>query len=773
MITHPVKNNQSQPERTVPYSVYQQLEQRCNKAEQKIAWLNRLFRIPAKIMSPSHKITVATTTGAIEHEKPGEEGFIEVESWKLGKQGGQGKAAVLNNLKHAEKLGILEKRKVPYYDEAGNRKTRLYIKPTPLLARPEAIETPDPRNHGGAREICPDCGSDRIQKRVICTCKDCGRVIRDNVKDLNHQHPSSEPEAKFQFEICDQEQTDPPEQETGEQEKQPDENHPEPKFQFEIPSTKQHSPANVNLTSNSKTPFASQVDIFLLQDEKPATPPMATLRLAAELLLDIAGTEGQHIRMNPKEGKKYYTNAEPLTLRHTINHLNGRYTYGARIDHADGSTRASIYDADNAQDIGRVRSAAQKLQIAGYMPIIELSPLGRAHLILIYTAHVQAKAAHRHECEIAPELGEIKEYWPSPAANKVRLPAGRYTRPEINDWCKLYDAGGDLLAQDGQSAAPVLLEYQTPAELIPDYPPEPEPERPAKARTQEHRPASDGVDDYHRQKYTDNHRMWVAFTPQQLAEWYNCQHNIDELLPRERSGQALAWWRGERTASVAFTKDGEAWVDFGATARHPDGKRDGGDALELATRMSCQEKADFMREVGQALNRELSREILRAARAGEHPATDAAARMTPEGWRIYRQNREKAGHAPLVNAEPAPESFSPVASHFENHHPTATAESTKESTVGGMFQVEIPGQEDTTGGVAGFSDVGGGVKTGEAPALFETAVAQEARQGGEPLTLIYDGEIPPPQRLTYCCQSNIWKWNAERKAYGCGGCDGE
>ena len=60
---------------------------------------------------------------------------------------------------------------------------------------------------------------------------------------------------------------------------------------------------------------------------------------------------------------------------------------------------------------------------------------------------------------------------------------------------------------------------------------------------------------------------------------------------------------GHRTTPsvVAFTKDGEGWVDFGASARRADGKQDGGDALELATRMNRQEKADFMREVGQAV----------------------------------------------------------------------------------------------------------------------------------------------------------------------------
>jgi len=110
-------------------------------------------------------------------------------------------------------------------------------------------------------------------------------------------------------------------------------------------------------------------------------------RSAAELLLDIAGPASEHIRMNEKEGKKYYTNLEPLTLRHMIAHLEGRCTYGALIGHPDGTTRASIYDADTAKAVAIVKEAARHLQAAGYKPLIELSPVGKAHLVIIYTEH--------------------------------------------------------------------------------------------------------------------------------------------------------------------------------------------------------------------------------------------------------------------------------------------------------------------------------------------------------------------------------------------------
>ena len=89
------------------------------------------------------------------------------------------------------------------------------------------------------------------------------------------------------------------------------------------------------------------------------------------------------------------------------------------------------------------------------------------------------------------------------------------------------------------------------------------------------------------------------------------------------------------------------WVDFGASARRPDGKQDGGDAFELYVRKSGRAKDEVLRELGQALNREASRELLWAARAGEVPAAWLAEMMTPTGWSVYNQNCDKAGHAPI------------------------------------------------------------------------------------------------------------------------------
>jgi hypothetical protein len=363
-------------------------------------------------------------------------------------------------------------------------------------------------------------------------------------------------------------------------------------------------------------------------------------RRAVELLLDIAGPAPEHIRMNEREGKKYYTNLEPLTLRHMAAHLEGRRTYGALIVHPDGTSRASIYDADTPEAVEMVKEAARRLQAAGYKPLIELSPVGKVHLVTIYTEHVNAHAVHAYECKLAPELENIKEYWPSPSRNKVRLPAGKYVRPGIAGWCTLYDADGQELSRDGRSAACILLNYQTPASIVlplsEPYPSEP----PLRTQPQERSPRSN---ERSHAKYNHS-RLWVAFTPQQLIDRFNEQYSIEDLAGYERNGMILADWRGERTASVGVTKDGQHWVDFGASARCPDGKQDGGDAFELYVRKSRRAKGEILRELGRALNREASHELLRAARAGQAPVAWVAEIMTPTGWSIYNQNRQKTGH---------------------------------------------------------------------------------------------------------------------------------
>ena len=336
-----------------------------------------------------------------------------------------------------------------------------------------------------------------------------------------------------------------------------------------------------------------------------------SLDAAAALLVDIAGPEPTQIEMAARGPKKYYDVHYALSERDARAHLAGRSTRGATLRHPHGLTRALCYDADTPDDWLRLIAAAWLLSERGYAPLLEASPAqdehaGGGHLWIIYTALVKAGWAHQHVLQIAPRLQEVKECWPGPGSHKVRLPGGRYVGPGVREWCRLYDARGTLLSEDGAVAARVLLDCQTPAQIVPAFPDaEPvgektdalaalpnkgvgqEAEEPAPWPDARHDPAckppgAPGVDRHWHEKY--GCFFWFQFTPAMLSAWYNERTQVQEVLSPEKNGMGLASWRGEHIASVGLRAGG--WVDFGASARRNNGKQDGGDALELTVRVT-------------------------------------------------------------------------------------------------------------------------------------------------------------------------------------------
>jgi len=265
--------------------------------------------------------------------------------------------------------------------------------------------------------------------------------------------------------------------------------------------------------------------------------------------------------------------------------------------------------------------------------------------------------------QMAPMLQHIKESWPGSGPNKVRLPGGKYVKPGFSAWCKLHDAHGARIAEDGQSAARALLAYQTPAELVPESL-EPEdvaqemsrsvgqqaPTCSAKNGTSSRGVMQPGVDQYWQDKYGRYH--WFQFTSAQLAAWYNARHAVQEILPPEQNGMGLASWRGERTASIGYTRDGIGWVDFGASAAQPDGKRDGGDSLELAARITQETKPAVMRQAARALVNEARKVMESAARDGQLPSAWVQAFMSPAGWERYEHLYQEYVHQGQLSSVP-------------------------------------------------------------------------------------------------------------------------
>lgn len=60
-------------------------------------------------------------------------------------------------------------------------------------------------------------------------------------------------------------------------------------------------------------------------------------------------------------------------------------------------------------------------------------------------------------------------------------------------------------------------------------------------------------------------------------------------------------------------------VDFGASTRRDDGKKDGGNALELEARISEQSKPEMMHQIPRDLVKEARAALESAARSGEQP----------------------------------------------------------------------------------------------------------------------------------------------------------
>src|SRR5512135_1259344 len=163
------------------------LEQENSALQHEIRWIDRLLAVPASIMSPSHKVTLRAAVKAYQQGTPDENGQVQIESWKLCKTVGQSRQTFLDNLTYCtEQLGILTKKRERIVDsDTNDYTTNLYIGVTPRLSHPHHYKVETPRNHGGERQLCPHCQSDRLRRKVIMTCMHCGSVLEEKISLVN------------------------------------------------------------------------------------------------------------------------------------------------------------------------------------------------------------------------------------------------------------------------------------------------------------------------------------------------------------------------------------------------------------------------------------------------------------------------------------------------------------------------------------------------------------------------------------------------------------
>lgn len=663
---------------------YRRVQARNRELEQYISWEDRLFSNPH--LSASHKLVAREAVRVTRKGKKREsDGLTYVNMEKLAEQAGTSTSTARRTLQYLADLHVLERSEESVTNDNGERRTHIFIGVSDILDKsPQKIIPEVPRNHGGTRSpTCPACGA-TLEVQTIVRCRDC------NMRYTVNTRAATEHDVTLIDQFTELARVDRLTSRTDEQDATRSLEHPSSNLTpivFIKPVT---PPVCASLEDggllddgdgsdqeHQQDPEGETGGAILPGDSRDQAQASADLRraivAAAELLLDVAGLANEHIWMPGDSPAKYITvhralrldvkaelarqldSAALARLRQdtVIGHVLGVTTVGALLWRPDGMTRALCFDADNEQGWIILREAAQLLESVGYRVLLETSPVGRGgHLWILFQERVVALAAHWHVRNIAPGLAQVVEYWPRlgprPAGNKVRLPAGRYVRPGLSRWSRLYDTQMEELAHDGRSAASILLAYQTPVAVLPrltegeleafaqELAPVPAP--PDRQEMLARRKAeAGGTDSRWEAKYGNERgkKMWFAFSDAQLIEWFNSHHHVRDILPPELNGYGLASWRGERTASVGYLDEENVFVDFGAGARQANGRQDGGDALELQVRVSGSSKSAVLSQVARELNAEGRTVLEDAAREDKEPPEWIQELLTENGWAYY------------------------------------------------------------------------------------------------------------------------------------------
>lgn len=557
-------------------------------------------------LTAGERITLAFTTIEIEAARPKSlaDQAIPISISRVAREAGLSPDSVGKHIKRLAEYGAWEREVTRCVDPiTGKVETEIRLSPLAAYERPCDLKPATPKKWGGRRTTCSECGADALVEQTRVVCRACGTIHSERERLVNAPV-----------------ETDP-------------------------------------------------------QDAARVKDTTAELQAAARYLAELAGDKPRHIEMQPRGEDKYQWRFGRVTSGLTARHLQRTLTIGATLARTDGTTYGLCFDADTGETWALLQQATRALGEAGAAAVLERSPAGRGgHLWLFFVEPVNAEAARATVLTHAPQLSSLDEHWPRPTQG-LRLPAGRYRRPGVDAWCEMALAGADewytglaamqlvlaarmpaswvqalptelpdVAREDGSSPPAFLANISTynqrggatdrqdaaratgapRSSVSPDSPPDDTPPQFPEAFS----------DPQCRAKCGDT--AWFAFTPQQVAAWFNEQHSCRDLLPREANGYGLATWRGERTASVYYTPEG-GWVDYGAGGRRDDGKPDAGDAFELFCRITGGTRSDVLRGVARDMLNTARIELEAAAREG-HPIPGwVEAMLTPAGWLRYRE----------------------------------------------------------------------------------------------------------------------------------------
>jgi hypothetical protein len=286
------------------------LETEVGQLRHELKWRDQLDAVPAAVMSQNQKAALKVTLKAIQHEMPGTDGLVQIESWNLCKKAGMSKQTFLDHLSYCAELGILRKRTEQVRDPESQQvvATNLFIGTTEITAHPYKYQAPQERNHGGKRDLCtnPGCRSDRLQKRVIrrtiVICLDCGEIQSD---ETNENSIMLNDHLESQFDHA----ADPSVVESTLENKfdhAADSSVAEASLENQDAS--QMPSRNVNLTTSITTTLERQIDVTAMPQQETATPRwmrrstmLILLTLYAKRLLPITTSSTRRNPVYPQQ----------------------------------------------------------------------------------------------------------------------------------------------------------------------------------------------------------------------------------------------------------------------------------------------------------------------------------------------------------------------------------------------------------------------------------------------------------------------------------------
>jgi len=562
----------------------------------------------------------------------------------------------------------------PMVEKDGKKNTRTYVTVNERFFNIDLWKKHE-RGHGGAYYVCKSCGSThlRTEKEIIVTetrtCLDCGHV-----EEIEHPVITSKDRGvkrKMKTAIKTQIKLD---RESKAQEKTHCEHKIENRLDLLYKPNKKIAGEKIAaatqpaffcggltpaLTSDDAELTAEELIVLFENDEPEDVEPIATPKRpkrttaksqiksdiesekcyepASELtsealeLLESMLPDDIAFFMQSKGAKYLPENNRSADMDDAVAHYAGATTLSTSISTDPASTRVVIFDHDKDDGLDIFQDTARIAAEHGYKPLLEPSPAEHGgHLIFVFNAPVDARAVRQHLIELNPDFTQIKEVCPS-KKYRIRWPGGFYRFDSVNEWCFLYNCEMVQLSHGYATGANVLASNQAPASVVPVFN-EPAPKPCKKIKRAAVAPA---IDAHHQQKYAGSDFLF-QFNPENLIAYFNDTHSVEDILPLERNGLALAHWRGESTASVKLYPENNTWCDFGGSK--DDGTHIGGDAFELYVIAHDITRCDALRTFGREFVALATSALKDAAKAGE-PVPEWLSdycQITQRGYDLYK-----------------------------------------------------------------------------------------------------------------------------------------